>query len=116
MTSPSIRTLTFGDRKISYNEDIEHHVSEDVEKDDESYASSVYTCSDMDSGVCEDVCCDQQRDNLDSEVMENHDSNENSTNERKIIKPDLIAIRELTNFDEVRMGTSYTVINICITG
>lgn len=105
MTSSSIRTLTFGDRKISYNEDIEHHVGvgDDGEKDDESYASSVYPCSDMDSGVCEDVCCDQRQDNLDAEVMENHDSHENS-NERKIIKPDLMAIRELTNFDEVRMS------------
>jgi len=99
MTS-HMRTLTFGDRSISYNEgsddvnsEHEHieHTDDDNDTDkDDSYPSSIYPCSDIDSGVCEDVCCDEHRDTLENVVE----------TERKIIKPDVTAIREMTNFDE----------------
>ena len=89
-----MRTLTFGDRSISYNEandDLADSVSEQSEhENDYSYPSSIYPCSDLDSGVGderEDVCCEEPKENVDSD--------------RKVIKPDLKAIEELTNFDEV---------------
>ena len=98
MTS-HMRTLTFGDRSISYNEasddvsDEHEHVDDDNDTDkDDSYPSSIYPCSDIDSGVCEDVCCGEHRDDTLENVVET---------ERKIIKPDVTAIREMTNFDEV---------------
>ena len=89
----AVRTLTFGDRKISYNEEetLVTSISEDKE---ESYVSSVYPCSDIDSGVGEDVGCDEHKDNHDNVV------------ERKIIQPDVSTIRELTNFDEVKIEGS----------
>ena len=85
MTS-QLRTLTFGDRRISYNDEAEQ---EDYDEDSKEYSSlSPYQFSDLDSGVCEDVCCDPAvRDTPETE--------------RKIIKPDVSAIKELTNFDEV---------------
>ena len=90
----AVRTLTFGDRKISYNEEetLVTSISEDKE---ESYVSSVYPCSDIDSGVGEDVGCDEHKDN--------HDNVVDNVVERKIIQPDVSTIRELTNFDEVRL-------------
>ena len=92
-----MRTLTFGDRKISYNEEetLVTSISEDKE---ESFVSSVYPCSDIDSGVGEDVGCDEHKDN--------HDNVVDNVVERKIIQPDVSAIRELTNFDEVRIKGS----------
>ena len=94
MSSASgMRTLTIGDRSISYNEatdDLGDSVSERSDHEtDYSYPSSIYPCSDLDSGVGddrEDVCCE-------SESVES---------DRKVIKPDLKAIEELTNFDEVK--------------
>ena len=73
--SAAMRTLTIGDRSISYAAAAE----EEAEAGD-----CVYPSSDRDSGVgdTEDVCC-----SVDTE--------------RRIIKPDLQAIRQLTNFDEV---------------
>ena len=79
-----LRTLTFGDRRISYNEAEE-------EADSEKNFSSLGgggQFSDLDSGVCEDVCCDDLASSPDTE--------------RKIIRPDVSTIRELTNFDEVK--------------
>lgn len=72
--SAAVRTLAIGDRSISYAAAAE----EEAEAGD-----CVYPSSDRDSGVgdTEDVCC-----TVDTE--------------RRIIKPDLQAIRQLTNFDE----------------
>ena len=93
-----LRTLTFGDRSISYNDSSDVAAEPSEGKHDTSTVddhneldSSIYTCSDIDSGVGEDVCCDERRDNIENVVE----------NERKIIRPDVSAIRELTNFDEV---------------
>ena len=93
ISASGMRTLTFGDRSISYNEatdDPGDSVSERSDHETEySYPSSIYPCSDMDSGVGddrEDVCCE----------------NESVETDRKVIKPDLKAIEELTNFDEVK--------------
>ena len=89
--SSGMRTLTFGDRSISYNEtndDLEDSVSERSDQDnDYSYPSSIYPCSDMDSGV--------------GDEREDEEPKENVESDRKVIKPDLKAIEELTNFDEV---------------
>lgn len=95
-TASGMRTLTFGDRSISYNEandDLGDSVSEQSEHDnDYSYPSSIYPCSDLDSGVGDereerDVCCEEPKENVETD--------------RKVIKPDLKAIEELTNFEEV---------------
>merc|ERR1719270_1621771 len=51
--------------------------------------SSIYPCSDIDSGVGEDVC-DEHRETAENAIE----------HERKVIKLDVSAIRELTNFDE----------------
>ena len=94
--STSMRTLTFGERSISYNDandDLEDCVSERSESD-YSCPSSIYPCSDMDSGVGEDVCCEEPKENF-------------VESERKVIKPDLKAIEELTNFDEVKLFKFY---------
>ena len=74
--SAAVRTLTIGDRSISY--------AAAAEEEAELAEDCVYPSSDRDSGVgdTEDVCC-----SVDTE--------------RRIIKPDLQAIRQLTNFDEV---------------
>lgn len=90
--SSQLRTLTIGDRRISYDEaasvvSLKNGIDEDDEEKDYS-SSGAYQFSDLDSGVCEDVCCDHVRSSPDTE--------------RKIIKPDVSTIRELTNFDEVR--------------
>ena len=84
--SSQLRTLTFGDRKISYDEASSQQ--ENLDTEDKDYSSiGAYQFSDLDSGVCEDVCCDDVRSTPETE--------------RKIIKPDVSTIRELTNFDEV---------------
>ena len=95
ISASSMRTLTFGDRSISYNEttdDPGDSVSERSDHETEySYPSSIYPFSDLDSGVGddrEDVCCE-------NESVE-------TAADRKVIKPDLKAIEELTNFDEVK--------------
>ena len=80
-----VRTLTFGDRRISYNEAEET----ESEKNFTSLGGGGGQFSDLDSGVCEDVCCDDIA------------SQGSPDTERKIIMPDVSAIRELTNFDEV---------------
>jgi len=86
MTS-QLRTLTFGDRRISYDEEARLEIGDDDA--DKDYSSlNTYQFSDMDSGVCEDVCCDVR------DVRGTPDT------ERKIIKPDVSTIRQLTNFDE----------------
>ena len=74
--SAAMRTLTIGDRSISY--------AAAAEEEEAEAGDCVYPSSDRDSGVgdTEDVCC-----SVDTE--------------RRIIKPDLQAIRQLTNFDEV---------------
>ena len=106
-----MRTLTFGDRSISYNEandDLADSVSEqssEHEENDYSYPSSIYPCSDLDSGVGdererEDVCCEEPKENVDSD--------------RKVIKPDLKAIEELTNFDEVIIWHLQTIFGCVI--
>ena len=75
--SAAVRTLTIGDRSISYAAAAEEEAEAEA-------GDCVYPSSDRDSGVgdTEDVCC-----SVDTE--------------RRIIKPDLQAIRQLTNFDEV---------------
>ena len=75
--SAAMRTLTIGDRSISYAAAAEEEAEAEA-------GDCVYPSSDRDSGVgdTEDVCC-----SVDTE--------------RRIIKPDLQAIRQLTNFDEV---------------
>ena len=96
-TASSMRTLTFGDRSISYNEandDPGDSVSELSEHDnDYSYPSSIYPCSDLDSGVGDEredsVYCEEHKENVETD--------------RKVIKPDLKAIEELTNFEEVNI-------------
>ena len=105
-----MRTLTFGDRSISYNEandDLADSVSEqssEHEENDYSYpSSSIYPCSDLDSGVGDerdDVCCEEPKENVDSD--------------RKVIKPDLKAIEELTNFDEVIIWHLQTIFGCVI--
>ena len=103
-----MRTLTFGDRSISYNEandDLADSVSEQSSEHDNdySYPSSIYPCSDLDSGVGderEDVCCEEPKENVDSD--------------RKVIKPDLKAIEELTNFDEVIIWHLQTIFGCVI--
>ena len=96
-TASGMRTLTFGDRSISYNEandDPGDSVSElsSEHDNDYSYPGSIYPCSDLDSGVGDereerDVCCEEHKENVETD--------------RKVIKPDLKAIEELTNFEEV---------------
>ena len=81
-----LRTLTFGDRRISYNE-ADQAEEADSEKNFTSLGGGGQF-SDLDSGVCEDVCCDSLASSPDTE--------------RKIIRPDVSTIRELTNFDEVK--------------
>ena len=85
-----LRTLTFGDRRISYNE-----TDQAQEVDGEKNFTSLGGgggghFSDLDSGVCDDcgVCCEDLPSSPDTE--------------RKIIRPDVSTIRELTNFDEVK--------------
>lgn len=57
---------------------------------DYSYPSSIYPCSDLDSGVGDEredsVYCEEHKENVETD--------------RKVIKPDLQAIEELTNFEE----------------
>ena len=62
----------------------------DVDEENEM-DSSIYPCSDIDSGVGEDVC-DEHRETSENAIE----------HERKVIKLDVSAIRELTNFDEVK--------------
>ena len=91
-----LRTLTFGDRRISYNETDQANLADladlaEEEADSEKNFTSLGgggQFSDLDSGVCEDVCCDSLASSPDTE--------------RKIIRPDVSTIRELTNFDEVK--------------
>ena len=88
-----LRTLTFGDRRISYNETDQADLADlaEEEADSEKNFTSLGgggQFSDLDSGVCEDVCCDSLASSPDTE--------------RKIIRPDVSTIRELTNFDEVK--------------
>ena len=80
-----LRTLTFGDRRISYSETEEPQA--ETEKNFTSLGGGGGQFSDLDSGVCEDVCCEDVASSPDTE--------------RKLIQPDVSAIRELTNFDEV---------------
>ena len=95
-----VRTLTFGDRRISYDEADLTILETDSEKNFTSFGGGGGggQFSDLDSGVCEDVCCDDIA------------SSGSPETERKIIMPDVSAIRELTNFDEV------TTLQISTTG
>ena len=87
-----LRTLTFGDRRISYSETEEPQA--ETEKNFTSLGGGGGQFSDLDSGVCEDVCCEDVASSPDTE--------------RKLIQPDVSAIRELTNFDEVRQHQHYS--------
>ena len=85
-----LRTLTFGDRRISYSETEDEDPQAETEKNFTSLGGGGGQFSDLDSGVCEDLCCDDLASCCSPDT------------ERKIIKPDISTIRELTNFDEVK--------------
>jgi len=94
-----MRTLTFGDRTISYdagldtfhNDSSTRTSSTDVQYEMTERKVSVAKSESADSGVGADA---------DTVIDNQDDSQEYIENERRVIKPDDIAVRQLLNFDE----------------
>merc|ERR1712227_61483 len=98
-----MRTLTFGDRTISYDaglDTMDHVISGNTSQD------AVKTSSDLQYEMSERKVSVAKSESADSGVgadnIENQDDHEecNEIEQRRVIKPDDVAVRELLNFDE----------------
>jgi len=99
----NMRTLTFGDRTISYDAGLD---SMDIISRSGSTQDAVKTSSDLQYEMSERKVSVAKSESADSGVgadnIENQDDHEecNEIEQRRVIKPDDVAVRELLNFDE----------------
>ena len=82
-----MRTLTFGDRTISYDVGLDTIVSESSLTSEQERKVSVASSESADSGV--------------GDTGDNEEGDQETAGERRVIRPDDVAVRQLLNFDEV---------------
>jgi len=103
LTRDNMRTLTFGDRTISYDAGLDTCMSTNSATNPASsfkISGSQYEMSERKVSVAKSESADSGVEgDVDAENVENQDDNE-EISERKVIAPDDFAVRELLNFDE----------------